>query len=114
MRTPSVNSMSLTSLGQFWDQNGRSAKLMALWGWVTRNLGRDYEPYAILQWSDDGGYTWSKERWESMGAKGKYKTRMHWHGLGHSRDRIFRVSISAPVKVVLINASIEARQDNDK
>ncbi len=62
------------------------------------------EPQAGLAWSDDGGHTWSNEYWASMGAAGRYRTRVIWRRLGWSRDRIFRVSISDPVKRVLIGA----------
>ena len=68
----------------------------------------DREPYAMLQWSDDGGYEWSKEHWRSMGKKGKRKVRLIWNSMGMSRDRLYRLSISEPVKVVLIAAFIDA------
>jgi hypothetical protein len=66
-------------------------------------------PQAMLQWSDDGGFTWSAERWEDIGKIGEYYTRMHWHRLGASRNRVFRMTISDPVKRVLIasHATIE-------
>jgi hypothetical protein len=63
-----------------------------------------YSPKAMLSWSDDGGFTFGKERWDVPGRKGEYKTRLSWHSLGSSRNRIFRFRISDPVKVVLIEA----------
>lgn len=68
--------------------------------------GQGTDPQAMLQWSDDGGHTWSNERMASMGAIGQRKTRVIWRRLGSSRDRVYRVSISDPVKVVLIGAEI--------
>lgn len=64
-------------------------------------------PQAMLQWSDDGGHTWSNEAWSSMGRIGEYRTRVRWRRLGRSRDRIFRVVITDPVKVVIIGATAE-------
>jgi hypothetical protein len=68
--------------------------------------GQGIAPQAMLQWSDDGGHTWSNERWAAIGAIGKYGTRVLWRRLGSSRDRVYRVQISDPVKVVLIGAEL--------
>ncbi len=62
------------------------------------------DPQAALAWSDDGGHTWSNEYIASMGAAGRYRTRVIWRRLGYARDRIFRVTISDPVKRILIGA----------
>jgi len=64
-------------------------------------------PQAALSWSDDGAHTWSSEHAASMGAAGQFRTRAIWRRLGYSRDRIFRVAVSDPVKRVLINAYVE-------
>ena len=61
-------------------------------------------PKARLDWSDDGGHTWSNQHEAPMGRVGKYRTRCIWRRLGQSRDRVFRVSITAPVKVCIIGA----------
>lgn len=70
------------------------------------------QPTVMLDWSDDGGHTWSSESWALADAQagdiGEYKTRVIWRRLGQSRDRIFRVKMTDPVKCVLIGAHIEA------
>jgi hypothetical protein len=66
--------------------------------------GQGSDPVAFLQWSDDGGFTWSNEYWGRFGGKGQYKTRLHWHRLGYSRDRVFKLTVTDPVKCVLISA----------
>jgi hypothetical protein len=71
--------------------------------------GQGEDPQAMLQWSDDGGYTWSNEHWVSFGAIGQRLTRARWRRLGRGRDRVFRVSISDPVRVVMTGATLEAR-----
>jgi len=68
-----------------------------------------YDPQAMLSWSDDGGHNWSNEHYRSMGATGKYGQRVLWHRLGSSRDRIFKIAISAPMKKVMIAGYIEAQ-----
>ena len=66
------------------------------------------DPEAILDWSDDGGHTWSNEHTTPIGASGQYKTRAVWRRLGPSRDRAYRVTIEDPVKRVIIGAHLEA------
>jgi hypothetical protein len=73
---------------------------------VGLTTGQGSDPKAVLRWSDDGGHTWSNEQHASIGAIGGYKTRALWRRLGQSRDRIYEVSISDPVKVVMIGAEL--------
>ena len=65
-------------------------------------------PQAMLRWSDDGGSTWSKEHWTTIGALGKYQNRAIWRRLGQARDRVFEVVVSDPVKAVIISANLKA------
>ena len=67
------------------------------------------DPQVMLQWSDDGGHTWSHEHWVSAGAIGAYQARARWRRLGQSRDRVYRVMITDPVKVAMIGAHIQTR-----
>jgi len=64
------------------------------------------DPQAALSWSKDGGHTWSNEYWSSLGKAGEYRKRLVWRRLGISRDRIFRITISDPVKKVLISSYV--------
>ena len=65
-------------------------------------------PQAMLRWSNDGGSTWSKEYWVSIGQLGKYRNRAIWRRLGTARDRIFEVAITDPVNAVIISANLKA------
>lgn len=69
--------------------------------------GQGSNPQAMLQWSDDGGFTWSNEMWASIGRLGERRTRVRWRRLGKSRDRVFRVTVTDPVKVVMVGATAE-------
>lgn len=71
--------------------------------------GQGSDPQAMLQWSDDGGSTWSNEHWTSIGKVGIYKNRTIWRRLGMARDRVFQVAITEPVKVVIVSANVEAQ-----
>ena len=68
--------------------------------------GQGSDPQAMLQYSDDGGYTWSNEKWRSMGKIGQYFKRVRWTQLGRFYQRVFRIVVSDPIKVVLTEADI--------
>jgi len=74
---------------------------------VTTNITTTL-PQAMLRWSNDGGSTWSREYWVSIGQLGKYRNRAIWRRLGTARDRIFEVSITDPVNAVIISANLKA------
>jgi hypothetical protein len=66
-------------------------------------------PEVMLRWSDDGGHTWSNEHWASMGRIGQYGRRVFWRRLGMTmklRDRVYEVSGTDPVKVVIVGAEL--------
>jgi hypothetical protein len=65
-------------------------------------------PQAMLRWSNDGGSTWSKEYWSSIGQLGKYKNRIIWRRLGWSRDKVFEVVVTDPIKAVIVSANLKA------
>jgi len=65
-------------------------------------------PQAMLRWSDDGGSTWSKEHWVTIGQTGKYQNRAIWRRLGTARDRVFEVVVTDPVKAVIVSANLKA------
>ena len=69
---------------------------------LTSGQGRD--PQAMLRWSDDGGRTWSNERWRAIGAKGRYGQRALWNGLGQYRRRVLELSLSDPVNFAIVDA----------
>lgn len=72
---------------------------------VGLTTGQGSDPQVMLDWSDDGGRTWSDhQEWSAMGAMGAYKTRLRWKRMGSSRSRIYRVHISDPVKRTIIAA----------
>jgi hypothetical protein len=62
----------------------------------------------MLRWSDDGGSTWSKEHWVTIGQTGKYQNRAIWRRLGTARDRVFEVVVTDPVKAVIVSANLKA------
>lgn len=73
------------------------------------DVGQGSDPQVMLRWSDDGGHTWSNEHWTSMGKIGQYFRRAIWRRLGMTtklRDRVYEVSGTDPVKVVIMGAEL--------
>lgn len=67
--------------------------------------GQGSNPQAMLRISKDGGRTWGNQQtWRSMGKIGATKKRMRWLGLGKSREWVFELSITDPVRRTIIQA----------
>jgi len=73
------------------------------------NLGQGQDPQARLEFSKDGGKTWSKTKFARIGRMGEYLTRVKWNRLGVARQFIFRVRVSDPVPIDVGGAFIEVR-----
>jgi len=71
--------------------------------------GQGSDPQVMLDWSDDGAKTWSNEHWTTIGAIGEYQARAIWRRLGRSRSRTYRVTITDPVKCIILGAHIDAQ-----
>lgn len=52
------------------------------------------DPQISLQYSDDGGATWSNEVFESLGKSGEYLTRVIFYDLGMARNRVYKITES--------------------
>jgi hypothetical protein len=71
--------------------------------------GQGSDPQVWLDYSDDGGHTWSARKpFRSMGKIGAYGQRLRWLRLGQSRQRIYRLTVSDPVKRSFIAAHLDA------
>jgi len=75
---------------------------------VGLNTGQGQDPQAMLRWSNDGGSTWSNEHWVTIGKIGNYLNRAIWRRLGWSRDRIFEVVLTDPIKAVIVSANLKS------
>ena len=58
--------------------------------------GQGSDPQIMMKYSNDGGHTWSNERWTTAGAIGKHRTRVRWPRCGSARDRVWWVSYTEP------------------
>lgn len=66
------------------------------------------EPFITRSISDDGGFTFGNETSRSLGKQGEHTKRQIWRREGQfSRSRVYRFSISDPVKPVIIKLEAE-------
>lgn len=69
----------------------------------------DDDPVVALDWSDDRGVSFGFPVEQSLGRQGQFFTTVSWNRLGYARDRIFRLTWSAPVKTALNGAFAEIK-----
>jgi hypothetical protein len=74
---------------------------------VGRTSGQGSDPTAMLQWSDDGGRSWSNEHWQTIGQLGVYRRRVRWYRLGQFRERYIRLTIADPIRISILGAVAE-------
>ncbi len=105
-------------------ENGTAMKCVAtlppLWAdteWaIMDRLELELEPGANaselevdLEYSDDGGFTWSTAVSRSMGTSGQRGKRVYWNRLGKFRQRVIRFRFDAGAVLALYGADIKAR-----
>lgn len=69
----------------------------------------DIEPKILLDWSDDGGVTWSNDRIGSIGAMGEFNKRVIFRRLGQSFHRVFRLRMTDIGRLVITGARVKVR-----
>jgi hypothetical protein len=62
----------------------------------------------VLEWSDDGGITYTGSRTMTVGASGNYRKRVYTTRLGSFRDRVFRLTSQQAMSIYAIDADITA------
>jgi hypothetical protein len=67
--------------------------------------GQGSDPQVMLDWSDDGGKTFSNEHWTGLGAIGDFLKRAIFNRLGQFRTRTLRIRISDPIKIAITGAA---------
>lgn len=77
---------------------------------VGLNTGQGSDPKVMIDWSNDGGRTWSNEHWRGLGKIGEFLRRVLVNRVGMKRDRVYRYAISDPVRRTLILATLGAEE----
>lgn len=104
-----VKSSTATSVILSETEGGPAVDITASTGDGTLTQITESDPQVMLRWSDDGGHTWSREHWISMGKIGEYGRRAIWRRLGMTkklRDRVYEVSGTDPVKIAIVGAEL--------
>jgi len=68
------------------------------------------DPVVLLDWSNDGGHTWSHQKRLPLGRIGEFTRRARISRLGRSRNRVWRTRITDPVKRTMTGVDIGARE----
>lgn len=76
---------------------------------VGTTTGQGSDPEIMCEYSDDGGRTWTALPAKSIGPLGSYQQRVFWTGLGSARQRVYRMSVSDPVKVAVTDTVLDVR-----
>ena len=63
----------------------------------------------MLDWSDDGGRTWSSTRQVDLGGVGEFTKRILFRRLGQSFKRVFRLRMTDAGRLVLLGAKARVR-----
>jgi hypothetical protein len=69
--------------------------------------GQGSAPLMEIDWSDDGGFTWSNIRFTPSGPLGQYQRRVIERMLGQSRSRVFRLAVSDPVQWIVVDGYMD-------
>lgn len=81
---------------------------------VGLRAGQGSDPVWWLQWSKDGGRTWSTlAPPRSMGRIGEYRRRLRWLRMGEARQWVLRLVATDPVRRVVIGTFLDAREGMD-
>lgn len=69
--------------------------------------GQGSDPTIMLEYSDDGGVTWASMPTRSLGAIGQYRQKVTWDRLGSAQQRVYRASVSDPVRVAITDTILQ-------
>ena len=79
---------------------------------VGLNDGQGEDPKVMLEYSNDGGFSYSPNKiWSSAGKIGARLVRVRWNKLGMSRDRVFRLTITDAIKCIILDARLDAKAE---
>jgi hypothetical protein len=66
------------------------------------------DPQCVMDYSNDGGHTFSNTKTTDIGVSAAYTNRAVFRRLGKARDRVYRITMTAPVKTIILSADLEA------
>lgn len=85
-------------------------RLEIIMGTGSIGLPTTVSPQVSLYASDDGGNTFKALPTRSLGSTGQRFVRCVWYNLGMSRERVYRVAISDPVELWVVDAQLDYKE----
>lgn len=73
-------------------------------------VGFGENPKVILYTSDDSGHSWHNQRIADIGAQGNYDYRSRFLCLGHSRNRVYKIIVTDPIRVILGGLALDYQE----
>ena len=101
---------NFTTLSSWSDVTDWIAGVQKLFPITNAAVAQGSDPQCMLSWSDDGGHTYGNEHWRGIGKIGEYASRAIWRRLGRFYQRIFKLVITDPVKVVILGAQADVEK----
>ena len=71
--------------------------------------GQGSDPQIMLEYSDDGGVSYTSLPSKDIGPVGRTDVRVIWSALGSARQRVYRASVSDPVKITITDTILSVR-----
>jgi hypothetical protein len=96
-----------TGVGQDGDSVGAQGYIYGYFGAGFGSVDATSEPQILLSMSNDGGREWIALPTKGLGVRGDRKALVRWHGLGSSLDRVYKMRVTDPVKVVVTDTLLE-------
>lgn len=72
--------------------------------------GQGENPRILIEYSDDGGFTWTHGAWPRVGRLGERTLRVEFFELSTFYERMFRITTTDPVSYSIFAASIDLRK----
>lgn len=76
---------------------------------VGLTTGQGSDPEIMLEYSDDGGVTWTSMPNRKLGLIGQYRQKVTWDRLGSAQQRVYRAAVSDPVRVNVTDTQLTVR-----
>ena len=98
-------------------QNGKNIRYLSIQPVFAQGVGLAQDtsehvgenPSALVAFSDDSGNSWSQERKVHIGKRGNYAFRSRLTTLGSARNRVWRITCTEPVKLIIVALLAEAQ-----
>lgn len=72
--------------------------------------GQGLDPVVMLEISDNGGVDFRSLPSRRLGGTGASRTRVHWDGMGRTRERVHKIRVTDPVPFIINAARLDVRQ----